>query len=312
VQAPWVVNGTVCENIVFGAAVDDARFTAALRLSCLDSDVAALAAGGDTGVGDRGLTLSGGQKARVAFARCVYKEADLFVFDDPLSAVDAAVAERLFEDAIVGELKTRRRKTVILATNQSKWARHPAVDMVVVMEIPGLRPSETAILHTRVPLTLFWEYARLCLPLHLLALYGALVALCEGANFLAERWLPVLATPSALPFNTKLWLFGALAAVWLVPFFSRALLFSRGARHASHSLHAQLLLHILRCPLAFFDRTPLGQLINRFSTDMRDLDTRFPVVNHWALHSLLKSATQILLLCIATPVLALFILPLFC
>lgn len=94
-QEPMLFCGTVRENVLFGSEFDQDRYVRALELSCLDVDIKLLVQGDETQVGERGTTLSGGQRARIAFARALYFDADIYLFDDPISAVDSKVAERL-------------------------------------------------------------------------------------------------------------------------------------------------------------------------------------------------------------------------
>jgi len=114
-QTPWILNATVKENIIFGGTYDEERFRKALECSCLAPDIAMLPDGLETEIGERGINLSGGQKARVSFARCVYRDADVILLDDPLSAVDAHVGEHIFRKGIREGL---RGKTVVLVTHQ--------------------------------------------------------------------------------------------------------------------------------------------------------------------------------------------------
>ena len=95
----------------------------------MKKDLANFANGDLTEIGQRGVTLSGGQKARVGLARAVYSDADIYLLDDPLSAVDAKVGRRLFECCILGHLSGRIR---LLATHQLQYLKD--VDRVIVME----------------------------------------------------------------------------------------------------------------------------------------------------------------------------------
>jgi hypothetical protein len=97
--------------------------------------VAVLPAGDQTEIGEKGITLSGGQKARVALARAVYHNADISLIDDALAAVDAHVAKHLFEECIVKELmkETSGKRAVLLATNALQHLSHPRVNKIVVV-----------------------------------------------------------------------------------------------------------------------------------------------------------------------------------
>jgi len=117
-QKAWIFNDTVERNVTFGVERDEARFQAALDASCLRSDLEQLAAAERTEIGERGINVSGGQKQRISIARAVYSAADTYIFDDPLSALDAAVAKGVWEKCICEAL---HGKTRLVATNQLQF-----------------------------------------------------------------------------------------------------------------------------------------------------------------------------------------------
>lgn len=112
---PWIQNSTIQENIIFNSPLDKAWYDQVIVHCCLESDLDIFPAGDQTEIGERGITLSGGQKARVALARAVYARSDIILLDDVLSAVDAKVGKRIVDECILGLLKD---KTVVLATHQ--------------------------------------------------------------------------------------------------------------------------------------------------------------------------------------------------
>ncbi|OWB67367.1 hypothetical protein B5S30_g2725 [[Candida] boidinii] len=112
---PWVQNTTIRENIVFGLPYDAEKYNKVLNACALESDLEILPAGDFTQVGERGITLSGGQKARINLARAVYAAKDIILMDDVLSAVDAKVGRNIMNKCILGLLKNSTR---ILATHQ--------------------------------------------------------------------------------------------------------------------------------------------------------------------------------------------------
>nr|KAJ3419300.1 hypothetical protein HK105_007115 [Polyrhizophydium stewartii] len=128
-QEPWILTGTIEENIVFGNDAVRDRIPAAIAAACLDRDLEILPNGLGTQIGEKGINLSGGQKARVALARAIARDADIYLLDDPIAALDAHVGKKVFEDAICGVL---RGKTVFLVTHQLHLL--PKVDMVVVLD----------------------------------------------------------------------------------------------------------------------------------------------------------------------------------
>ncbi|KAJ2994746.1 hypothetical protein NUW58_g1475 [Xylaria curta] len=115
-QQPWIMNATVKENIVFGHRYDSTFYEKTVKACALLDDFAQLPDGDETVVGERGISLSGGQKARVALARAVYARADIYLLDDCLSAVDSHVARHIVEN-VLGPRGLLNSKCRILATN---------------------------------------------------------------------------------------------------------------------------------------------------------------------------------------------------
>lgn len=114
-QIPWIFSGSIRDNIVFGRPFDDTRYYRILEICDLQKDIKCFPNGDLTIIGQRGVGLSGGQRARVSLARAVYSDADVYLLDDPLSAVDATVGQHIFDRCICGELSNRVR---ILVTHQ--------------------------------------------------------------------------------------------------------------------------------------------------------------------------------------------------
>jgi ABC-type multidrug transport system ATPase subunit len=115
-QSPWIMNATVRENIVFGYRYDSNFYEKTVKACALLDDFTQLPDGDETVVGERGISLSGGQKARVALARAVYARADIYLLDDCLSAVDSHVGRHII-DNVLGPKGLLSSKTRILATN---------------------------------------------------------------------------------------------------------------------------------------------------------------------------------------------------
>eukprot|EP00897_Mesotaenium_endlicherianum_P008662 jgi/Mesen1/7824/ME000417S07136 len=124
-QVAWIYNASVRDNVLFGLPYDRQRYQAAIRASALEHDLEQLQGGDLTEIGERGVNLSGGQKQRVSLARAVYADADVYILDDPLSALDA----RVFDSCVRGCLKG---KTRIMVTNQLHFL--PAADHVVLLK----------------------------------------------------------------------------------------------------------------------------------------------------------------------------------
>jgi len=128
-QEAWVFGGSIRQNILFGKAFDKELYQKVIECCALVHDINQWEFGDKTLVGERGVALSGGQKARVTLARAIYREADIYLLDDPLSAVDAHVGKHLFQKCIQGFLKN---KTVVLVTHQLQYLQE--ADEIVVLK----------------------------------------------------------------------------------------------------------------------------------------------------------------------------------
>ena len=116
-------------NILFGLPLNEERLAEVVRVCQLEEDLKQLAKGIETQIGERGVNISGGQKARISLARACYSDADIYLLDDPLSAVDPQVAEKLFSLCLRGIL---REKAVLIVTHQIAFL--PQVDEILLLE----------------------------------------------------------------------------------------------------------------------------------------------------------------------------------
>ncbi|VFR02406.1 unnamed protein product [Cuscuta campestris] len=128
-QSPWIHSGRIVDNILFGEKMDAKKYDAVLEACSLKKDFEMLPFGDQTIVGERGLNLSGGQKQRVQIARALYQDADIYVLDDPFSALDAHTRTHIFKESLLGLLGS---KTVIYVTHQVEFL--PAADVILVMK----------------------------------------------------------------------------------------------------------------------------------------------------------------------------------
>ncbi|XP_028095170.1 ABC transporter C family member 5-like [Camellia sinensis] len=128
-QSAWIQSGNIEENVLFGGPMDKAKYKNAIHACSLKKDMELFSHGDQTIIGDRGINLSGGQKQRVQLARALYQDADIYLLDDPFSAVDAHTGSELFKEYILTALAT---KTVIFVTHQVEFL--PAADMILVLK----------------------------------------------------------------------------------------------------------------------------------------------------------------------------------
>ncbi|KAG4076847.1 hypothetical protein HA402_006557, partial [Bradysia odoriphaga] len=132
-QEAWLFSGTIRDNILAGQKLDHEWYAEVVDACSLTQDIDMFPEGDQTFVGEKGMVLSGGQKARINLARAVYRNADIYLLDDPLSAVDVRVAKRLYENCICGTLKS---KTVVLVTHNLNLlsANESSVQAVVLKD----------------------------------------------------------------------------------------------------------------------------------------------------------------------------------
>ncbi|XP_076820993.1 multidrug resistance-associated protein 1-like isoform X2 [Clavelina lepadiformis] len=129
-QQAWIQNLTVRDNITFGKQMDPCKYQDTVKACELETDFEMLPAGDYTEIGERGINLSGGQKQRVAIARAVYQDAQVYLFDDPLSAVDSHVGKNIFTN-VLGPDGCLKTKTRVLVTHGLAFL--PQVDRIFVL-----------------------------------------------------------------------------------------------------------------------------------------------------------------------------------
>lgn len=130
-QQAWIQNATLEDNILFNNKKDEDRYSSCVRACALQSDLDMLPGGDQTEIGEKGINLSGGQKQRVSLARAVYSDADIYLLDDPLSAVDSHVGKHIFEN-VIGPEGVLKGKTRILVTHGLTYL--PKVEKIVVLK----------------------------------------------------------------------------------------------------------------------------------------------------------------------------------
>lgn len=128
-QSAWIQSGNIEENILFGNPMDKRKYKNVIHACSLKKDLELFSHGDQTIIGDRGINLSGGQKQRIQLARALYQDADIYLLDDPFSALDAHTGSELFREYVLSELAD---KTVIFVTHQVEFL--PAADMILVLK----------------------------------------------------------------------------------------------------------------------------------------------------------------------------------
>uniref|UniRef100_A0A673JDV1 ATP-binding cassette sub-family C member 10 n=1 Tax=Sinocyclocheilus rhinocerous TaxID=307959 RepID=A0A673JDV1_9TELE len=351
VQEPWIQHATVQDNILFGRDFDSTFYQAVIEACALADDLNILPGGDQTEVGENGVTLSGGQKSRLALARAVYMDKEIYLLDDPLAAVDADVAHHLMEKCILGILKN---KTRILCTHRIEFV--DKADVVVLMdngmivktgtpnEVLSLvkapkdcknnsnakekgtdafqneRVNHVHELMKRKPMSRTVSISAVCIIKLSLRHYNNYLDLSYTASKnVSDWWLshwishlkdnttelvslsadPLLTltflSPERLMFHAPdrgsetsgnvsselkfyMTVYGSLAATNTIFTAARAFLFAYGAICAATVVHKRLLSSVLKATMTFFDTTPLGRILNRFSSDIYSVDDSLPFV----------------------------------
>ncbi|KRY16863.1 Multidrug resistance-associated protein 1, partial [Trichinella patagoniensis] len=130
-QQAWILNGTVRSNILFTKSMKSHMYKNVIEACALGDEINNMIEKDETEIGEKGINLSGGQKQRLSLARAIYQDTDIYILDDPLSAVDSRVGRHIF-DNVIGKRGLLRNKTRILVTNALVYLNE--VDLIVIME----------------------------------------------------------------------------------------------------------------------------------------------------------------------------------
>lgn len=152
-QEPWLFEASVRQNILFTEDYDENRYRQVIQVCALERDLELLPYADLTIVGERGISLSGGQKARVSLARAIYRRADIYLLDDPLSAVDSVVGKHIFDNCIKEFLKD---KICILVTHQEQYLK--ASNHIVLMDMGRVQVQGK---HSRIENVHYQSFRRL-------------------------------------------------------------------------------------------------------------------------------------------------------
>lgn len=130
-QEPWVLKGSIKDNILFGEQLDQSFYDEVVNACALRADIDTFPSKDDTIVGEKGATVSGGQKQRIALARAIYQRADVYVLDDPLSAIDGEVSHFIYSN-VFGKEGLLKQKTVIMVTQDH--GHFKSADQIILIE----------------------------------------------------------------------------------------------------------------------------------------------------------------------------------
>ncbi|PVD27620.1 hypothetical protein C0Q70_12786 [Pomacea canaliculata] len=427
-QQAWIQNATLRDNVLFGKLFNEKRYQQVLRACALERDLEILSAGDMTEIGERGINLSGGQKQRVSLARAVYSDSDIYLLDDPLSAVDSHVGKHILQQGHRPN-GLLRNKTRVLVTHGIHWL--PMVDEIIVLSDNGISEKgsydtlmshngpfarflklhlqqkedseeeedpeistlinkiredvETAtsdgatsgddltrlakarrrkysrtrsrsksltestksksgkrhleedkleedkgrLVHEetmekgKVKWSVFFTYLRAAgaVPFTASILFFLLFQAANAAgNFWLSRWTddPFLAAANdnatlRHDYNIKndyyLMVFGMLGIAQMIALIFNNLLFWVRMVVASKILHRRLLASVLRSPMAYFDTTPIGRMVNRFSRDIETIDNNLPIIIRDFLSTGTMALVTVIVISISTPLFITLVVP---
>ncbi|KAK7499875.1 hypothetical protein BaRGS_00008966 [Batillaria attramentaria] len=329
-QQAWIQNATLRDNILFGKPYNEKRYQQILRACALERDLEILSAGDMTEIGEKGINLSGGQKQRVSLARSVYSDNDIFFFDDPLSAVDSHVGKHIF-NKVIGPKGLLKNKTRILVTHGVHWL--PMVDEIIVMSDGAI--SETGsydqLMSHNGP---FAQFLKLYLQLsedsdneeedpEISTMINKIREDVETATSDAAtsgdeltrlgkvKWSVFgnyLEAAGTLPFSASVLFFLLFQAATITLIFNNVLYWVRIVV-ASRILHRRLLGCVLRTPMSFFDTTPIGRMVNRFSRDIETIDNNLPIIIRDFLSTGTMAIVTLIVISISTPLFLTLVVP---
>ncbi|NXW50872.1 MRP3 protein, partial [Nyctiprogne leucopyga] len=399
-QQAWIQNATLKDNILFGQAPNEQKYQNVLEACALKTDLEVLPGGDQTEIGEKGINLSGGQRQRVSLARAVYSNSDIYLLDDPLSAVDSHVAKHIF-DKVIGPDGVLKGKTRVLVTHGISFL--PQVDHIIVLvdgkvsemgsyqdllkqnkafaeflrnyaldedieedeptmleEEEVLLAEDTLSIHTdladnepvtnevrkqflravlsqvipitpssrafysctnqlwcvilQVKLTVFWQYMKAVSPVIssvICFLYCCQNAAAIGANVWLSDWTnePVI---NGTQHNTamRIGVYAALGLLQGLIVLISSFTLAMGGINAARTLHAALLENKFHTPQSFYDTTPTGRIINRFSKDIYVIDEVIPPTILMFLGTFFTSLSTMIVIIASTPLFAVVIVPL--
>ncbi|KAM0756114.1 P-loop containing nucleoside triphosphate hydrolase protein [Meredithblackwellia eburnea MCA 4105] len=301
-QHPWLESSSVRDNILFGHHFIRERYTAVLEACALLPDLAVLASGDMTFVGERGISLSGGQKARIALARALYAPTKYILLDDVFSAVDSHTARHLTQ-TLQGPLL--RGRTCVLVTHHVKLVA-PLASFQIHLEhgrvISQQFSTASRITNESDPSTPMhetedddetdtpvgaeaegWETGGVKGSIYFTYLRAStwsfwsiflLLLVCRPAfSFLEQYWLRIWGeAPDNNATNYYLGIYAGITFSSMLLIMASTAVLYVASYHASRKIFTNLVQTVIHAPIRWFDVTPVGRIIGRFTHDVSTLD----------------------------------------
>ncbi|CAK7336312.1 unnamed protein product [Dovyalis caffra] len=314
-QVPWILSGTIRDNILFGKNYDSRRYSDTIRACALDVDISLMAGGDMAHIGTKGINLSGGQRARLALARAIYQGSDTYMLDDVLSAVDAQVARWILHNAILAPFMDQN--TRILCTHNVQAIS--SADVVVVMDkghVKWVGNSADLAVSSYSSFSPQNEFDALLDVQRKELSMGDSIKVSHNhlpemvSNQVLEEVQEIIEVESRQVGKVELAVYKNYAAFsgWLITaviFLSAILMqasrngndlwlsfwvdttgssqikafsFAFGGLRAAVQVHNTLLSKLIDAPVQFFDQTPGGRILNRLSSDLYTIDDSLPFI----------------------------------
>uniref|UniRef100_A0A1X7UX79 ABC-type glutathione-S-conjugate transporter n=1 Tax=Amphimedon queenslandica TaxID=400682 RepID=A0A1X7UX79_AMPQE len=362
-QIAWILNDTVKNNITFGKRFNSNFYNEVLKACTLEADLEILPGGDMTEIGEKGINLSGGQKQRVSLARAVYQESDVYLLDDPLSAVDSHVGKHIF-DNVIGPEGLLKNKVRFLVTHDVRFLSQ--CNKIVVMnngsidevgnysellecnelfseilkkyrptdrsdeekqDIESLAKQSTSVSNKNTKETIIYCDEEIQIGIVKMSVIFTYINSYTFTMFFVVMVLSSLSTGGYV--GQLLWLahwsnekstnnlthfanLGIYATIGIVQSMCTSFTFlaiASGAIKASRKFHNGMLHSIIRSPMSFFDTTPLGRLVNRFSKDIQVTDEKINIALQKILLSLFSTTGTIISISVVSPWFLIVVVP---
>ncbi|KAJ7035141.1 P-loop containing nucleoside triphosphate hydrolase protein [Mycena alexandri] len=315
-QESWVLNDTIKNNILFNSPIDEERYSKVLYQCCLERDLELFDAGDETEVGEKGLTLSGGQKARLTLARSIYANSQVVILDDILAALDVHTAKWVVEKCLGGDLLKNR--TVILVTHNIAMTTKLA-DFVVSVGLDGRVHGQDSVSEALVTDNVLAKEASqdqvalaaaekeldpTASPKEAKVTTGKLIV-AEEIEIGHVSWDALnIQYEEDAPVSVSKYLGGfcLLVLADVVMYCTAYIYFTLGSFNASKSIHKQLVDSIMSTTFRWLDITPTSRIITRCTGDTDAVDDSLSEGLWDLVGRTLYILTQFLAVVIFTPV----------
>ncbi|KAH9424705.1 Multidrug resistance-associated protein 7 [Dermatophagoides pteronyssinus] len=310
-QEPWIQDTTIRKNILFGKEFDPQFYNEIIDACQLSDDFQQFQSGDQTLIGNHGQTLSGGQKSRIQLARALYQNFSVYLIDEPFASIDQQVARKIYRKCFGGILKN---KSIILITNHIEYLQQDDTFHIYYMDnghlidlnhtklinqmdnqsdqnhdqIDNHKPAtieqeqheeKEEREHGKIKLAVYIHYIR-SIGYFLFTMIITSICLMQMSRSASDFWLSIWTNQQQSSHNNSslfyLEIFIMIGIINSIITLIRAFLFAYGGIMAATVVHNALLNKLFQTSTLFFDIISFGQIINRFSTDLFNVDDALP------------------------------------